>query len=136
MAKSATENLAALQKHKEDIEILLSSLEEAYSEASITEKQYQEVKSKNEKKLKEIEKKIKSAERKAEREEKKAEKLAAKKEKKGEKPGEPIAKTGKTVGEMIEAEQGPVPVSEAVGDEGNEANSIYFCHRFMGKTTV
>lgn len=48
------ERLIELQKNKEDIEMLLSSLEEAYSEASISEEHYNEVKGKNQKKLDEI----------------------------------------------------------------------------------
>jgi len=96
MAKKSEEILAELQKQKEDIEILLSSLEEAYSEAGISEKHYKEVKTKNQKRLKEIERKIKRIEKKV-------------------KPKE--EKKPKTVGEMIEAEQGPVPVSEPVEGE-------------------
>jgi len=48
------EKLVELQKHREDIEMLLSSLEEAYNEASISEEHYSEVKGKNQKKLEEI----------------------------------------------------------------------------------
>lgn len=113
MAKKPEEILAALQKQKEDIEILLSSLEDAYAEAGITEKHYKEVKTKNQKRLKEIESKIKSMERKAGREARKEERKA-----KGEAMEERAAeKKPKTVGEMIEAEQGPIPVSEPVEGE-------------------
>lgn len=93
MAKKPEEILVELQKQKEDIEILLSSLEEAYSEAGITEKHYKEVKTKNKKKLKGIERKIKRVEKKV-----------SKKAKMEVKP--------KTVGEIIEEEEGPVPVSK------------------------
>jgi hypothetical protein len=48
------EKLVEFQKQKEDIEMLLSSLEEAYNEASISEEHYSEVKGKNQKKLDEI----------------------------------------------------------------------------------
>ena len=57
------ENLIELQKQKEDIEILLSTLEEAYRDASITEEHYNEVKGKNKKKLEEINLKIISLEK-------------------------------------------------------------------------
>jgi hypothetical protein len=52
------ESLTELQKQKEDIQILLSTLEEAYNDASITKEHYDEVKSKNQKKLEEINLKI------------------------------------------------------------------------------
>jgi predicted nucleic acid-binding Zn-ribbon protein len=52
------ENLIELQKQKEDIQILLSTLEEAYRDASITKEHYDEVKGKNQKKLEEINLKI------------------------------------------------------------------------------
>ncbi len=52
------EDLTELQKQREDIKILLSTLEEAYSDASITEEHYKEVKGKNEKRLKELDAKI------------------------------------------------------------------------------
>jgi hypothetical protein len=68
------ETLADLQKQKEDIKILLSTLEDAFREASITEEHYNEVKGKNQKKLEELEKKIQAMESK---EAKKAEKKAA-----------------------------------------------------------
>lgn len=105
-----TESLKELQKQKEDIEILLSSLEEAYSEAGITEKNYKEVKNKNQKKLKELDKKIKKLES-------KAEKVAAKEEKEEKKAKKEPKKKPRTVGEMIEAEQGPIPVSKPEGEE-------------------
>lgn len=108
MAKSPEEILAALQKQKEDIDILLSSLEEAYSEAAVTEKHYKEIKTKNQKKLKELEGKIKIAEKKV--------KKTADKETKG-KGKKPAAKKPTSVGEMLAAEQGSVPVSTPVGDE-------------------
>jgi predicted nucleic acid-binding Zn-ribbon protein len=59
------ETLADLQKQKEDIKILLSTLEEAYGEASITEEHYNEVKGKNQKKLEELSAKIEKLEKKA-----------------------------------------------------------------------
>jgi hypothetical protein len=114
MAKKPEEILAALQKQKEDIEILLSTVEDAYAEAGITEKHYNEVKTKNQKRLKEIESKIKAIERKAGREAKKEERKAKREEAKEEKVAE---KKPKTVGEMIEAEQGPIPISEPIGGE-------------------
>jgi predicted nucleic acid-binding Zn-ribbon protein len=52
------ETLEELKKQKEDIQILLSTLEEAYGDASITKEHYDEVKGKNQKKLDEINKKI------------------------------------------------------------------------------
>jgi len=52
------ESLEQLMRQKEEIEALLSSLEDAYSEASILEADYDDIKSKNEKKLGEINKKI------------------------------------------------------------------------------
>ncbi|MCK4496702.1 MAG: hypothetical protein KAU24_00795 [Candidatus Aenigmarchaeota archaeon] len=97
MAKKPEEILTELQKQEEDIEILLSSLEEAYSEAGITEKHYKEVKTKNQKKLKEIGRKIKRIEKKV-----------------GKKVKE---KKPKTVGEIIEAEEGPVPISKPLEGE-------------------
>lgn len=102
MAKKPEEILGELQKQKEDIEILLSSLEEAYSEAGITEKHYKEVKTKNQKKLKEIGRKIKKIEKRVGKKAKAEAKIKAK---------------PKTVGEMIEAEQGPVPVSKPLEGE-------------------
>jgi chromosome segregation ATPase len=117
MAKKPEEILADLQKQKEDIEILLSSLEEAYSEAGITEKQYKEVKIKNNKKLKDLEKKIKTIGIKAETEERKAKTDARKKAKE-----QPVAKEPKTVGDMIAAEQGQVPVSQPI--EGESMPSV------------
>jgi len=50
--------LQELGREKEDIELLLSSLEDAYAEAAITEKHYNELKTKNKKKLEEIERRI------------------------------------------------------------------------------
>jgi hypothetical protein len=82
------ETLAELQKNKEDIEILLSTLEEAYREASITEEHYNEVKGKNQKRLEELNNKI---ERLEESEAKKAEKEKTKPVKKetAKKPRKP-----------------------------------------------
>ena len=57
------EELIELQKQKEDIKILLSTLEEAYGDASITKEHYDEVKGKNQKKLEELNKKIISLEK-------------------------------------------------------------------------
>ena len=56
------DDLEELKRQKGDIEVLLSSLESAYADASITEKHYNEVKEKNLKKLEEIKKKIKKLE--------------------------------------------------------------------------
>ncbi len=52
------ESLEHLLHQKEEIETLLTSLEDAYSEASIMEEDYQHVKKKNEERLAEINKKI------------------------------------------------------------------------------
>lgn len=114
MAKKPEEILANLQKQKEDIEILLSSLEEAYSEAGITEKHYKEVRGKNQKKLKELDKKIKKLEPKIAKAVKKDEKKI-KVEAKVKKELPPEEKKPKSVGDMIAAEQGAVPVA-AVGE--------------------
>jgi chromosome segregation ATPase len=62
------ENVEELERQREDIEILLSTLEEAYREASITEKHYKEVKGKNVKRLREIGKKITRVKKKLEKE--------------------------------------------------------------------
>jgi len=50
--------LQDLNKQKEDIELLISSLEDAYAEAAITEKHYKELRTKNKNKLDEITDKI------------------------------------------------------------------------------
>jgi hypothetical protein len=52
------ESLESLMHQKEEIEALLSSLEDAYTEAAILEEDYNDIKGKNEKKLEEINKKI------------------------------------------------------------------------------
>jgi len=54
------ESLEQLTHQKEEIEALLSSLEDAYSEAAILEDDYNDIKGKNEKKLDDINKKIES----------------------------------------------------------------------------
>ncbi len=59
-----------LNKEKEDIELLLSSLEDAYAEAAITEKHYRELKTKNKKKLEEILRKIETIKNRREKREK------------------------------------------------------------------
>jgi len=59
------EKLTELQKQKGDIEMLLSSLEEAYNDASLSEEHYNEVKGKNQKKLEEISAEIAKLEKKA-----------------------------------------------------------------------
>jgi chromosome segregation ATPase len=116
MVKKPEEILANLQKQKEDIEILLSSLEEAYSEAGITEKHYKEVKTKNSKKLKELGKKINTIRTRMDKQQKKEEKkLKAKTKAKIKKELPPLEKKPKSVGEMIAAEQGEIPVA-AVGE--------------------
>jgi len=56
-----TETLEELQKKREDIETLLASIEEAYSEGTMPEPQYQEVKEQNEAKLSEINEKMDKA---------------------------------------------------------------------------
>jgi len=53
------ESLHELMSHKEEIEALLSSMEDAYREATLPDKTYHEVKSKNERELEEIERKMK-----------------------------------------------------------------------------
>jgi len=73
MPKQIQESLEELNRQKEDIEALLSSLEDAYAEAEITEEHYREVKEKNQKKLDEIISKIESI-RKRQEEAKKKEK--------------------------------------------------------------
>ncbi|MCX6817447.1 MAG: hypothetical protein NTU57_01165 [Candidatus Aenigmarchaeota archaeon] len=57
-ASLPTESLEQLTHQREEIQALLSSLEDAYSEASILEADYDDIKSKNEKKLDEINRKI------------------------------------------------------------------------------
>jgi ElaB/YqjD/DUF883 family membrane-anchored ribosome-binding protein len=64
MAKK--EDPEELQRQKEDIENLLSSLETAFSEGSITQEHYNEVKQKNTAKLDEIKKKLPSQPKKQE----------------------------------------------------------------------
>ncbi len=64
MAKK--EDPEELQRQKEDIENLLSSLETAFSEGSITQEHYNEVKQKNLAKLEEIKKKLPSQPKKQE----------------------------------------------------------------------
>jgi hypothetical protein len=53
-----TESIENLMHQKEEIEALLSSLEDAYTEAAILEEDYNDIKDKNEKKLDDINKKI------------------------------------------------------------------------------
>ena len=116
MVKKPEEILANLQKQKEDIEILLSSLEEAYSEAGITEKHYKEVKGKNQKKLKELENKIKTVQVRVDKQQKKDEKKTEKTIKTDAKIKKELPleeKKPKSVGDMIAAEQGEVPVAAA-----------------------
>jgi len=60
VARLPAESLEQLTHQREEIEALLSSLEDAYSEASILEADYDDIKSKNEKKLDEINRKIDS----------------------------------------------------------------------------
>ncbi len=59
-AKSAlpSESLEQLMHEKEEIQALLSSLEDAYTEAAILEDDYNDIKAKNEKKLEDISRKI------------------------------------------------------------------------------
>ena len=59
--KKPKESLAELQKQREDIEALLASIEEAYSEGTMPEAQYQDVKAQNEEKLQEINDKLDKA---------------------------------------------------------------------------
>lgn len=92
-----TENLAELLKQREDIQILLTTLEEAYREASITEEHYKEVKGKNKKKLDEINANI----------EKLGKELRKEKKAKQEKPGKKAKKAKK-----IEEEPAPASTPE------------------------
>ena len=62
-----------LQRQKEDIENLLSSLETGFAEGSITQEHYNEVKQKNQEKLEEIKNKLKVAEKKAQKQTEKPE---------------------------------------------------------------
>jgi predicted nuclease with TOPRIM domain len=55
------ETLEELKKQKEDIEALITSLDDAFNEASITEDNYKQVKAQNQAKLDEINKKIEAA---------------------------------------------------------------------------
>ena len=56
--KKPKESLAELQKQREDLEALLASIEEAHSEGSMPEEQFQEVKAQNDAKLQEINEKM------------------------------------------------------------------------------
>src|SRR4030042_6205221 len=80
-----------LQRQKEDIENLLSSLETAFKEGTITQEHYNEVRQKNAEKLEETKKKLQQAERQVQKEAEKEAKEppketepAKKPEKKGE----------------------------------------------------
>ena len=53
------ESMEELVTHREEVEALLSSIEDSYREATLPDKTYREVKRKNEKKLEEIDRKIK-----------------------------------------------------------------------------
>ena len=55
---SSKSSLTELTKRKEEIEILLASLEDEYREATVSEKSYNEIKKKNIEKLEEIKKEI------------------------------------------------------------------------------
>jgi predicted nucleic acid-binding Zn-ribbon protein len=79
MSERFEKALQDLNKQKEDIELLLTSLEDAYAEATITEKHYKELRTKNKKKLDEIAKKIETVKG---RQEKTEEREAKEKEKK------------------------------------------------------
>lgn len=116
------ETLAELEKQREDIKILLSTLEEAFNEASITEEHYKEVKSKNQKKLEEISSKIEELEKeatkeavsqakeKANEEKKEAEEKAKKKAE--ERAAQAKKKTGKRIEEKKRGKARPsAPVS-------------------------
>ena len=76
-----------LQRQKEDIENLLSSLETAFTEGTITQEHYNEVKQKNAAKLEEITKKLGQAQKQVEKQEAPKEE-PAKKPKKQEPPPE------------------------------------------------
>ncbi|MEM5812147.1 MAG: hypothetical protein QW286_00340 [Candidatus Aenigmatarchaeota archaeon] len=100
MAKK--EDPVDLQRQKEDIENLLSSLETAFSEGSITQEHYNEVKQKNLAKLEEIKKKLEKAEKPVQQEtpeEEKEQKPESKKEetKKEEKKEEPLPKITESI---------------------------------------
>ena len=106
------ENLTELQKQKEDIEILLSTLEEAFRDASITEEHYKEVKGKNEKKLKELEQRIgkleKAREAPPEEEEPPAEEAREPEKKPPKKRGRP-----KKSGKPAPGKKSPLPETRA-----------------------
>ncbi|MBN2330933.1 MAG: hypothetical protein JXC85_03890 [Candidatus Aenigmarchaeota archaeon] len=60
--ENPVETMSELIAQKDEVEALLSSIEDAYREATLPDKTYQEVRSKNENKLKELEDKIKRLE--------------------------------------------------------------------------
>ncbi len=106
------ETLEELRKHREDIKILFSTLEEAYRDASISEEHYNEVKSKNQEKLDELNEKIAKLENAAEQpaaeeEEKEARPEPAKKEEAKPKKAPKKARVKKTRPKKPE----PVPTS-------------------------
>lgn len=111
------EDPADLERQKEDIENLLSSLETAFSEGSITQEHYNEVRQKNSTKLEEIKKKLKQVEKpkpavseteplsKEEPAKKsKAKEEPAKKEAEAKKPAMPEEVTSKISAEKAEAD--------------------------------
>jgi chromosome segregation ATPase len=132
------ENLAELLKQREDIQILLSTLEEAYREASITEQHYTEVKGKNQKKLDEINAKIEKLEKESLKKEEKVKPKKAKKTGKAEKTKTepvsvstpettPVAAPTLPSPEPERAEEGetpteyvgiPQPLTKVAGEEG------------------
>jgi len=139
------EKLVALQKQKEDIEMLLSSLEEAYNDASLSEEHYNEVKQKNQKKLEEINAEITKLGEKVGKVESSAEPTSApaekppaeapaekpkkkkgkKKSKKAKESAEAPAKKPKKKKEEIVDEDLPIiPVSQAGPGEGLGGDEI------------
>src|SRR4030042_1286970 len=77
-----------LQRQKEDIENLLSSLETAFKEGTITQEHYNEVRQKNAEKLEETKKKLQQAERQVQKEAEKEAKEPPKETEPAKKPEE------------------------------------------------
>jgi hypothetical protein len=95
-----------LQRQKEDIENLLSSLDTAFKEGSITQEHFNEVKQKNAEKLEEVKKKLQQAERQAQKEAEKAQKAESPEpEPPAEPPVEPAPQTQQKEEKPKEAEK-------------------------------
>jgi chromosome segregation ATPase len=120
------ENLTELQKQREDIQILLSTLEEAYREASITEEHYNEVKGKNQKKLEELDKKIERLEKRASKKAAKEEKAPAKeaKARKTKEPEPAPVSTPATPTPATPPAETPLPATKEPGGETTDYSGI------------